>query len=126
MKKILALAVLLGSATASAAPLVPVDTRLARECTARIHEVTYEIEAACWFNLSGEPRLWFPETAFAAIRETGINTKYIVNTADTCANTNVYTYDQLFGESATPEIVEARPVKIVESQLDVSACFVAK
>ncbi len=124
MKTILAFGLLLASFTASAVPLQPLDIK-SRSCQAVVNDVTYETNAVCWKNQDGELRMYFKDVDFAAIRETGINTRNIINVNEACATTNEYTYADLLGDTPrlTAEQIEAKPVKIVVSQLDASACF---
>lgn len=124
MKMLVILASAFMSAAALAAPLSPVSST-SRECTAVVTEATYKVDAVCWTNQDNELRMWFPQATFDAIKETGINTRFILNVSEACAQTNQYSYDDLFGTNALPaSVVQTRPVDILVSQLDTTACFV--
>lgn len=119
----LILSSLILSLSALAAPLTPI-TSTSRSCNAVVIEASYKVDAVCWKNQDAELRMWFPQATFDALRETGIETRNIINLNQACAQTAEYKYEDLFGASALPATaVRTNSVEILVSQLDVSACF---
>ena len=111
------------SSLAYAAPLTPVSTSQ-RPCTATITDAVYNVEAACWTNKDKQQRIWFKEATVAALKETGINTRYIRGLEAACATAPQYTYEELLGpDKKAEEEIATKAVNIEFSHLDTSACF---
>lgn len=123
MKLILVLTSLFVSLSAVAVPLTPITSN-SRSCTAVVTEASYRVDAVCWKNQDAQLRLWFPQETFAALQETGVETRNIINLAQACAQTVEYRYEDLFGATALPSTaIRTNAVEILVSQLDASACF---
>ena len=112
-----------GVSAAHAATLTPV-TSSQRDCTAKVTDATYRVQAACYKGKQNENRMWFPEAVLKDVSETGINAKFIRNIDAACASTNLYSYFDLFGNNKKPESeIQTREVEIAYSHLDAAACY---